>query len=156
MADSIQVVVRTLKGECIKGTTQDFFPERPTFHVQVRGGTQTIMVKMVDLKAVFVVRDLVGNPAHVKARKFGPMDPGLQSGKRVAVLFKDEELLVGYATSYVAGRQGFFLIPADRAGNNERVYVLSHAAKTVKAGPAADELVAVAPKPKPKQKPRAA
>jgi len=155
MAEAIQVVVRTLKGDRIKGTTQDFYPERLTFHVQ-QGSGQTALVKMADLKAVFFVRDLAGNPAHVKGRKFGPMDPGLASGKRIAVLFKDDELLVGYTTSYVAGRLGFFLIPADKAGNNSRVYVLSHACKMVRLGPAADELVQTAPQPKPKPRPRAA
>lgn len=155
MPEAIQVVVRTIKGERIKGTTQDFFPDRTSFHVQTRvSGGQTVQVKMSDLKAVFFVRDLAGNPSHVKMRKFGPMDPGLQAGKRIAVLFKDDELLVGYTTSYVAGRMGFFMVPADRAGNNIRVYVLCHAARQVAVGTAADVLVMTAPKPKPK--PRAA
>jgi hypothetical protein len=154
VAEPNLVVVRYLNGSRVKGTTQDFYPDRSSFHVQARGGLETIPVKMTELKAVFFVRDLLGNPSHIKARRFGPMDPGLQSGKRIAVLFKDDELLIGYAVSYVAGKQGFFIIPADRSGNNVRVYVLSHATKQVKFGPQADELVARAPKQKPR--PRAA
>jgi len=148
------VVVRYLNGKCIKGSTSDFFPERISFHVQTRGSgpTGTTQVKMAELKAVFFVRDLNGNAAHIKSRKFGVQAPSLASAKKIAVLFKDQELLVGYTNSYVAGKLGFFLTPADERGNNIRVYVLSHATKVVRAGPAADELVATAPQPKPKPK----
>jgi hypothetical protein len=154
MSDPNLIVARFMNGTVVKGSTQDFFPERPQFHVQVRGGAQTVAIKMSDLKAIFFVKDLVGNPGHVKNRKFGAIDPGMQSGKRIAVLFKDGELLVGYTVSYTAGRQGFFLIPVDPHGNNTRIYVVTSATKTVKVGPAADELALTAPKPKPK--PRAA
>jgi hypothetical protein len=151
MADTNLVVVRFLNGTCVKGSTQDFYPERTSFHVQVRGGTSpTIQVRMSELKAVFFVRDLQGNPAHIKSRQFGNADPALASSKKIAVLFKDDELLVGHTVSYVAGKLGFFLTPADQRGNNIRVYVLSHAAKMVRVGPAAEQLVATAPKPKPK------
>src|SRR5215471_4988023 len=119
MSDTNLVVVRYLNGNCVKGSTQDFYPERTSFHVQVRGGTTpTIQVKMSELKAVFFVRDLQGNPAHIKSRQFGVADPGFASSKKIAVLFKDDELLVGYTVSYVAGKLGFFLTPADQRGNN--------------------------------------
>jgi len=151
MPEANLVVVRYLNGKCVKGSTQDFFPERISFHVQTRGSApETIQVKMAELKAVFFVRDLNGNSAHIKSRQFGVQAPSLASAKKIAVLFKDQELLVGYTNSYVAGKLGFFLTPADERGNNIRVYVLSHAAKTVRVGPTADELVATAPKPLPK------
>ena len=159
MADTNLVVVRYLNGKCVKGSTQDFYPERTSFHIQVRGeAATTIQVKMSELKAVFFVRDLQGNPSHIKSRKFGAAEPGLASSKKIAVLFKDEELLVGYTVSYVAGKMGFFLTPADPNGNNIRVYVLSHAAKMVRVGTAADELAANAPKqkPRPAARPKAA
>jgi len=158
MGEANLVVVRFLNGQCVKGSTQDFYPERTSFHVQVRGATpSTIQVKMSELKAVFFVRDLQGNPGHIKSRKFGAADPALASSKKIAVLFKDEELLAGYTVSYVAGKMGFFLTPADQRGNNIRVYVLSHAAKMVRVGPPADELVASAKqKPRPATRPRAA
>ena len=159
MTETNLVVVRYLNGKCVKGSTQDFYPERTSFHVQVRGeAASTIQVKMSELKAVFFVRSLQGDPAHIKSRKFGPVDPALASSKKIAVLFKDEEFLVGYTVSYVAGRVGFFLTPADQSGNNIRVYVLSHAAKMVRLAAAADELAASAPKqkPRPATKPKAA
>lgn len=142
------VVARFMNGQVVKGSTQDFHPDRPLFHMQTR--KNPVAVRMSDLKAVFFVKDLVGNPSRTKVRQFGPMDPGLQQGKRIAVLFKDGELLLGYTHSYTTGRQGFFLIPADPLGNATRAFVLSAAAKLVKVGPAADELARTAPRPKPK------
>jgi hypothetical protein len=147
MSQSNLVVARYLNGSVVKGSTSDFYPDHALFHIQVRGGANTVPVKMTDLKAVFFVKDLVGNPSHEKARQFGPIDPGLTQGKRVAILFKDGELLLGYTLSYTAGRQGFWLSPVDRGGNNIRIYALCGSAKQIKVGPAADELAVSAPKP---------
>jgi hypothetical protein len=150
MSESNLVVARFLNGTVVKGSTSDFYPDHTLFHVQVRGGANTVPVKMTDLKAVFFVKDLVGNPSHEKARKFGPVDPSVSQGKRVAILFKDGELLLGYTLSYTIGRQGFWVSPIDRGGNNIRIYALCAAAKQIKVGPAADELAANAPKPAPR------
>jgi hypothetical protein len=150
MSQSNLVVARYQNGTVVKGSTSDFYPDHALFHILVRGGASTVPVKMADLKALFFVKDLLGNPAHQKAREFGPIDPSLSQGKRVAILFKDGELLLGYTLSYTAGRQGFWLTPVDPNGNNTRVYVLCGAAKQIKVGPAAEELAANAPKPAPK------
>jgi hypothetical protein len=150
MAEANLVVARYLNGTVVKGTTQDFFPDHTIFHIQVRGATGTVAVKMAELKAVFFVKDLLGNPGHVKTREFQAIDPGLTQGKRIAVLFKDGELLLGYTLSYTAGRNGFWMTPVDRSGNNHRAFVLTAAAKQIRVGPAADELVRTAPKPLPK------
>ncbi len=148
MAEMNLVVARFLDGHMVKGSTEDFFPERPMFHVQSRsGGSQAIRMK--DLKAVFFVRDLFGNSGHNKSREFPPAEVRDQ-GKKIAVLFKDGELLVGHTLTYLPGKQGFFVFPADRRGNNLRVYVLSNAARQVKVGPAAEQLVKITPrKPRP-------
>jgi len=146
------VVARYLNGTVVKGSTSDFYPDHTLFHIQVRGGANTVPVRMADLKAVFFVKDLVGNPEHQKARKFGPVDPATAQGKRVAILFKDGELLLGYTLSYTIGRQGFWVSPVDRGGNNIRIYALCGAAKQVKVGPAADELAAKAPPSPPRLK----
>ncbi len=146
MVETNLVVVRYRDGHMVKGTTQDFYPDHTLFHVQERGGASTVPVKMADLKAVFFVKDLVGNPERVDQRQFVPIDPGLAAGKRIAVLFKDGELMVGYTLGYTIGRPGFWVIPADPDGNNIRVYVVTSATKQVKVGPAADEMAKSAPK----------
>jgi hypothetical protein len=152
MGEPNLVVVRYLNGTTVKGTTQDFYPDKPMFHVQERGGAKTASIKMADLKAVFFVKDLVGDANHEYSRTFTPLDPGLAQGKRVAILFKDGELLLGYTLSYTLGRTGLWVIPVDQAGNNIRVFVLSAAAKQIKLGPAADALALSAPKVPPKLK----
>jgi hypothetical protein len=48
------------------------------------------------------------------------------------VIFKDGEVLVGTTTGYDASRPGFFLFPADEKSNNERIFVVTAAVKTVR------------------------
>ena len=146
------VVARYRNGQVVKGYTRDFFPERPTFHVLPKGGQVSVQVKTPELKGVFFVRDLLGNRLRNKGRRFPAIDQGPNTGRRIAVLFEDGELLVGYAQTYSPERPGFFVFPADPNSNNLRVYVLRAATKQVKLGPAADELARSAPPPRPKPK----
>ena len=146
------VVARYRTGEVVKGYTRDFFPERPVFHVLPKGGQVSVQVKTPELKGVFFVRDLLGNRLRNKGRRFPAVDLGPHTGRRVAVLFDDGELLVGYSQTYSAEKAGFFVFPADPNSNNMRVYVLRAATKQVKLGPAADELARTAPPPRPKPK----
>ena len=150
------VVARYRAGHVVKGQTQDFFPERPLFHVLPRGATQSVPVKTAELKGVFFVRDLLGNRVRHKNRRFPAQDVGPQKGRRIAVLFEDGELLVGHSLTYSPERPGFWVFPLDPEGNNLRVYVLRAATKQVKLGPMAEELARTAPPPRRKQPPAAA
>ena len=150
------VVARFANGQVMKGSTRDFHPDRTQFHVLAKGAAAGVPVKVSELKAVFFVRDLVGNRIHNKNRKFPAVDQGPQSGRRIAVLFKDGELLVGNALTYSLDKPGFFVTPADPAGNNVRVYVVRSAVSQVKLGPDAEKLALSAPKPASKFKPPAA
>ena len=149
------VVARYRTGQVVKGYTRDFFPDRPQFHVLPKGGQTSIPVKTGELKGVFFVHDLLGNRLRNKGRRFPAVDQGPQTGRRIAVLFEDGELLVGYAQTYSAEKPGFFIFPADPNSNNIRVYVLRAATKQVKLGPAAEELVRTAPPPRAKPRPAA-
>jgi len=146
------VVARYRTGEVVKGHTRDFFPDRPVFHILPKGGQVSVQVRTPELKGVFFVRDLLGNRLRNKGRRFPAVDQGPHTGRRVAVLFEDGELLVGYAQTYSAEKSGFFVFPADPNSNNLRVYVLRAATRQVKLGPAADELARTAPPPRPKPK----
>ena len=148
------VVARYRNGEVVKGYTRDFFPDRPVFHVLPKGGQVPVQVKTPELKGLFFVRDLLGNRLRNKGRRFPAVDQGPNTGRRVAVLFEDGELLVGYAQTYSAEKAGFFVFPADPNSNNIRVYVLRAATHQVKLGPAADQLARTAPQPR--LKPRVA
>lgn len=123
-----RIVARFADGRMVKGTTQDFAPGKDAFHViGSEGGAQPVRVDLADLKAVFFVRSLVGNPGYAEVKEFG----GPTAGRKVQVTFNDGEVLVGATPAYQADRPGFFMVPADPRSNNERVYVVTAAVRTV-------------------------
>ena len=71
-ANHRKVVARYIDGRLVKGYTFDFAPTQPRFHVfsQPSASGQSSQVLVRDLKAVFFVRDLVGNPARQDSQKF--------------------------------------------------------------------------------------
>jgi hypothetical protein len=121
------VVLRYRNGSVSKGTTGDFFPNKNEFHVTDHDN-KVIRVMMEELKAVFFVKDYIGN----KKRRDVYEDQMPGAGRKVQVTFYDDERIIGFCQVYSSDRQGFFLVPADRSGNNERMYVITSAAKDVK------------------------
>jgi hypothetical protein len=140
MAELNRVVAHFLDGRLLKGTTQDFFPNRASFHLQPVDGGPTVEVRCKSLKALFFVKDYAGNASRRDLRGFLAAPGETAQGKKMAVRFKDGELLCGYSLSYLPDREGFFMFPADGGSNNLRIYVLATATVEVKAGPAADVL----------------
>jgi Family of unknown function (DUF6982) len=127
-----KVVARFADGRTVKGTTIDFFPTKDTFHVidpTALAGATPIEINVRELKALFFVKDLVGNP-----RGDGPKEPGpprVAAGRRIRVVFKDGEVLIGTTTGYQPGRPAFFVEPEDTGSNEERCYVVAGAAKEI-------------------------
>lgn len=140
MSEINKVVVHSMAGKLLKGTTQDFFPNRPIFHVQPNDGKPPVEVKTMQLKAVFFVKDYAGSPHRKDVRGFINAPGETAQGKKLAVRFKDGELLCGYSLSYSADRDGFFMFPSDAGSNNMRIYVVTSACAEVKAGPAAEQM----------------
>ena len=95
---------------------------------------------MSQLKAVFFVKDLAGDPNRVDLRGFIQAPPESTHGKKIAVRFSDGELLCGYSLSYSPRRDGFFMFPADAGSNNLRVFVLAAVDAQIEEGTAAEEL----------------
>ena len=123
-----RIVARFADGRMLKGTTQDFAPGKDAFHViGSEGGAQPVRVEVEELKAVFFVKSLVGNPAYAEVKEFG----GPMAGRKVQVTFNDGEVLVGSTQAHQPDRPGFFMVPADPRSNNERVYVVAGAVQTV-------------------------
>lgn len=139
MGESNRVVAHFTDGKLLKGTTQDFFPNRPRFHLQAEGGVAHD-IRCRDLKALFFVREFAGNAGRRDVRGFLNSPGETAQGKKIAVRFKDGELLCGYSLSYMPDREGFFMFPSDSGSNNLRIYVVVAATVEVKAGPAADTL----------------
>jgi hypothetical protein len=128
-----KIVARYRDGRTLKGTTQNFFPNRPVFHVNRQGKTapgDVIEVNLEELKAVFFVKDFLGNAKHVERKKLSPGDQ-LQ-GRLMEVTCKDGEVIVGSTTGYDPKRPGFFLFPIDPSANNVRVYVVASSVRTAR------------------------
>src|SRR5258705_636562 len=140
MAENLRVVVRFTNGQTLKGTTGDFRPASPLYHLIPSNGSAVADVRVDQLKAVFFVRDFAGSPERNKLRGFLAAPAETAQGKKVAVLFRDGELVCGYTLTFSPDRAGFFMFPADNASNNLRIYVVTAAAAEVKAGPAAEQL----------------
>ena len=135
------VVARFVDGRVMKGVTNDFTPNRGVFHVHPPGQeTATAELKFKQLKAVFFVSTLEGDPSRQDVLGFVQGPSETQQGKKIAVRFKDGEFLCGYTLSWTPEREGFFLFPADPKVNNKRIFVVTAATVEVKAGPAAEVL----------------
>lgn len=127
-----KVVARFQDGRLLKGFTGDFIAGKEVFHIAETASTSAkpVEVHVSELKAVFFVRDLVGNAEHNERLSFDPSKP--VQGRKIYVHFKDGERCVGSTQGYEPGRPGFFLVPADPLSNNERMYVVSSATQEIK------------------------
>ncbi len=127
-----KVIARFKDGRLLKGVTNDFTPAKELFHIVPVGAsleTPPTEVQREDLKAVFFVKDYEGNPDHNERKDF---DAAKQtSGRRIKVVFKDDEVLVGITLGYQKGRPGFFFESVDDESNILRCYVVSSATKEI-------------------------
>ncbi len=125
--EPVKVVIRYADGRLIKGYTNDFFPNKPSFHIGAGPSEQGAAVQVSDLKAVFFVKDFQGNPGYDEAKNF--TEGQKPSGRKVEVTFNDNEVFVGTTLGYDPNRLGFFLVPADPNSNNIRVFAIVAAIK---------------------------
>jgi hypothetical protein len=126
--EPVKVVVRYRNGSLIKGYTNDFFPNKPSFHIHPIESGQTekgIEVVIDQLKAIFFVKDFSGDPSHHDQKHFAESQQ--LPGRKAEVRFTDGEVLIGSTMGYDPKRPGFFMAPADSESNNLRVYVISRA-----------------------------
>jgi hypothetical protein len=121
-------VARYLDGRLVKGVTSNFQPLREGFHVLTPEGVVT-PIHQVELKALFFVRDLAGDPTRRESTRFTAGRPA--PGRRIRVEFPDGEVIVGTTQGYQPNRPGFFVIPADAGSNNERCFVITAATSRV-------------------------
>ena len=119
-----------MDGRLLKGTTQDFSPHKPSFHVTPSDDptARATPIPMAGLKAVFFVRTYEGNPKHVENRDVAKAKG---QGRKILVTFTDGEVLGGFTTGYNRDKQGFFVIPVDPNANNMRVYVVASSVKSI-------------------------
>jgi len=127
-----KIVVRYQDGRILKGFTTDFIAGKENFHITATASASAkpFEVQVSKLKAVFFVKDLVGNANHKEKLTFDPSKPA--PGLKIYVRFKDGERIVGVTQGYKPDRPGFFLVPADPLSNNERIYVVTSATQEIK------------------------
>jgi len=123
-----QVVAHYADGRILKGWAVDFFPNKPSFHLEKEGAGETLDVQVGELKGVFFVKTFEGNPG--AANRADVERAGM--GRKIQVDFADGETLIGYTSGYSPARAGFFVFPADPNDNNDKVYVLTAATASVK------------------------
>jgi hypothetical protein len=118
-----KIVVHDKGGNIFKGTTADFFPKKPLFHLAVKGinGEEIQKVFTDSLKAIFFVRDFGGDKDYKETKGLDAL-PG--SGKKIRVVFKDGEIISGYTHAISLDQTGFFLVSADPKSNNERIFIV--------------------------------
>jgi hypothetical protein len=124
------VVARFADGRVLKGTTQDFAPHKPIFHLSVWGDptARALAIPIGALKALFFVRTYEGDSKHVENRD---LTSAKGQGRKIVVTFLDGEVVSGFTTGYSNDKPGFFVIPGDPASNNARVFVVAASVKRV-------------------------
>jgi hypothetical protein len=126
-----KVVVAFAEGKRLAGYIYNFSPVRDSFDLlpqndplQQRGTT----IEMKDLKAIFFVKDFIGNSAD---RARGYVDSPLH-GRKIEVAWNDGETILGKTEGFNPQKPGFFLFPTDERGNNIRIFVVNKNAKRVR------------------------
>jgi small nuclear ribonucleoprotein (snRNP)-like protein len=121
-----KIVVRLKDGTVVKGKTNDFFPNKPQFHLTTAEGFID-EYHVEKLKAIFFVKDYDGDESY----SYSYNDEITGGGRKVRVSFADGEEIVGYTQGYSPNRSGFFITPGDLGGNNEKVFVVVSATTEV-------------------------
>lgn len=119
---SNRVVARYRDGRVLKGTSLDAAGRRPMIHVRPPGGSP-VEVAMKDLKALFFVRSLEGDPTHDEALEPDESDVRGRGSTPVRIVFEDGEVIVGLSISNPPKGDYFFIVPVDPRSNNQRILV---------------------------------
>ena len=128
--EPVKIIARFSDGRIKRGFSQDFYTDKPSFHLQkdLSGESGELEeVRISELKAVFFVKSFTGNPDLEERKGFAEEDK--PSGRKVKVTFTDGEALHGSVLGYDSRQPGFFLFPVDPKSNNMRVYVVNAAVK---------------------------
>ena len=130
-----KVVVKYQNGNIIKGWVEDFRSDRDTFilHPLVEfSQEERLKINFDSLKAVFFVKDFMGDKDYKKVRTFDVDLKITPSQRKLIVIFKDGENLYGTSHSYGRYKIGFFIYPVDPKDNNDRIFLIHSAVESVR------------------------
>jgi small nuclear ribonucleoprotein (snRNP)-like protein len=129
-----KVVVKYQNGDIIKGWVEEFKPERESFilfPLIEYSEEERMEIKFSPLKAVFFVKDFIGNKDYKKVRTFNIDIKITPSQRKLIINFKDGENLYGTSHNYGRFKMGFFVYPIDPKDNNERIFVVRTATDSI-------------------------
>ncbi len=130
-----KAVVKYQNGEIIKGWVEEFKPEGESFFLFPLieySEEERMVIKFSSLKAVFFVKDFIGDKDYKKVRTFNVDLKITPSQRKLIVNFSDGEHLYGTSHSYGRYKIGFFVYPIDPKDNSERIFVVHSAIKSVR------------------------
>ncbi len=107
--------------------TGDFSPTDHIVEAQGEHGAP-ISVEVDTLKAVFFLKDPLRRELEMQLGLI-PEDP--PSGAPARVEFFDGEVIHGRMETYTLSDKGFFLYPTSLESNNERIFVVARALRTL-------------------------
>ena len=126
-----KIVVHMRDGSIHKGVTHDFRAEGASFHLlPAEGGGVPLSIRLQDMKALFYVKDYIGNRDFVARREW---DDAQREGRRAILTFTDGEEMWGTLGPGADDNEtGFLFYPADPEDNNIRIFVNRGALKEMK------------------------
>jgi len=130
-----KAVVKYQNGEIIKGWIEDFRPDRESFilfPLIEYSEEERTEIDFNSLKAVFFVKDFIGDKNYKKVRTFDVWLKITPSQRKLIVNFIDGENLYGTSHSYGRFKVGFFVYPIDSKDNSDRIFVIHKAIESVR------------------------
>ncbi len=125
-----KIVVHMKDGSVHKGITHDFDPGAENFHVlPAEGGGVPRRVPVDDMKALFYVKDFMGNRDFVSRKQF---DDAHRAAKKAILTFADGETVWGFVGEGSETDRGFYFFPLDEQDNNIRIFVVRSSLKELK------------------------
>jgi hypothetical protein len=125
-----KIVVHMVGGTIHKGITLDFGPDRTDFHLlPAEGGGVPVRIRVGEMKALFYVKDWLGNRDFVARRSFEKIR---EQGRKAILTFEDGETMWGTVGHGEESEQGFFFYPVDEQDNNERIFVVRDSLKEIR------------------------
>jgi hypothetical protein len=114
-----QLIAKCRDGRLLSGNTNDFSPSKSYLHVApARSTTRTQRVELVDLEALFFLREAGGA---IDADRDG--EDAAPYGRRVALMLPSGGQLTGSTLNYSRHTSGVFVYPSDADFGVARVFV---------------------------------
>ena len=130
-----KAVVKYQNEKIIKGWIEDFRLDRESFilfPLIEYSEEERMEINFNSLKAVFFVKDFIGDKYYKKVRTFNVDLLITPSQRKLIVNFVDGEHLYGTSHSYGRYKVGFFVYPVDPKDNSERIFVVQSAVVSVR------------------------